>query len=790
MSEQPEGINYSRDGAPPSPGDGSDPSLEVWEFLYEVRQRWWLVLGCALLATGAAWFGMKDQEPVYTAEALLRQSDEPGAVPGLGGVRTRVERVDFGSQVEMIRSRSVLRPVVEGLGLQLRTRNRSGERSKIFSTIEIDADVSRGAFLLRASAKGALLLRAASEATISRASAQEWLVGPGFRVRVSREVVAAGDPVRFYVVDRPHAVESLEHRIRTDQGKGTGVRLRYTDPDPRLAAAVVNEVAQSFREFRLRAAREAAARRKTFLGSQLVELADSLRRTEEQFLRYQEQQGLLNPEAEEGALVKALTEAENELRSLRSRESQLEGLLAAAREGDDNSPNPSRILAMGRELLPGGSDLYTQLRELEADRRRLTASRFGYTETNPEVQVIDSLIAATYEELQVLTEESLQITQNSRREAEQRLHELREEVGGTPERSAQFARLQQRVDAVQEVYDLLVEKYYEAQISEAAETGDVEIVDLATVPTSPDPLHRRRNLVLALAVGAMVGIGGLAGRRYLDRSVQSIEEAARITDLPILAVIPKIDSEEDPAGVEAFRSLVTQFTYKEGRESRIIAVTSAVPKEGKTTIASNLALYLVEQGLGVILVDTDLRRPTVHKVFDVEADPGLSDVVDGSLALERAVHATEGAGLHLLTCGSKTDNPPALLSDDRFGRFLDAAAATYDIVVLDTPPVLPVADTSLLCRRADGVILTVLANKTDRTALGQAVYQVRRVEGQLIGLVVNSVPTSGTYSRYQYGYYEYSSYYLDDGDRHRNRRRKKRRRTTEGSSRRVVRSER
>jgi capsular exopolysaccharide synthesis family protein len=190
----------------------------------------------------------------------------------------------------------------------------------------------------------------------------------------------------------------------------------------------------------------------------------------------------------------------------------------------------------------------------------------------------------------------------------------------------------------------------------------------------------------------------------------------------------------------------------------VIAVTSATPRDGKSTVAANLALTLAEQGSRTLLIDSDLRRPQVHTTFGFEQAPGLSDVLLGTVEIEEAAHpAPDLESLDIIPCGSGQQNPTELIGSEAFDRFMSEARAIYDYVVVDTPPLLAVTDGALVAALVDGTLVVVRANKTDQEALENAVNQLRRLRVPLLGVVLNGVPT-GRSSGYSYYPSHYPSY--------------------------------
>jgi succinoglycan biosynthesis transport protein ExoP len=753
--------------------EGGGLAADLWHYYEILRRRWWLVVGAALAAVGLAWLSLHDAVPDYTAETLIQKRQEaPVLAQSLldaGGPQQ-----EFGSQVEIIRSRTILSPVVDSLGLQLKMKSLQGDRSRIFSSVAVAPDARSGSYSLALAGDDVVLQRAKSDRVLTRARLGDTIQGPDFYVVVS-ESASLPEPAIFSITDRQASVESLQKSLHIEQGKGPDlINIRYKNADPILAASVVNTVASSYQRYRATAARDVARRRRQVIEGQLVDLADSLRQVQGYVQEYQQGHELLDPSAEGSAVMSAVLQAQNDLRSLRFQESRLK-VVEAALHGDASSDaqDMQRIMAVGGDLVPAGGDLYRRLEDLMTRRQQLTASRFGYTENEPRVQVIDSLIVSTKSQMRVAVSQGLEQVQAQIKSTQDHLNDLKGQVTALPRRSAELSRLQQRADAVQGVFDNLVQRYYEAQIAEGVETGDVDIVDPAPVPLFPDPSRLRLSLIIAGLVGLVLGGMGAITVDELDPSIHTAKDAEDAAGLTLVGTVPIMKrgsgahkEKDDLIGKEAFRGLRTNLQFARAGTRSALAVTSADPGAGKSTVASNLALTLAEQGRSVVLVDADLRRPQVHKIVKVPQSPGITEVMSGDASLTDAVRLTSiHSRLSAVPSGHLPKDPPEVVGSQRFDELLEELRSQFEVVVIDTPPLLAVSDAVMVATMVDGTLVVARADHTDKRALKHAVEQLRRVDAPLLGLVLNSV-TVGSTDGY-HGYYYYHEYYTEAPDRKR-----------------------
>jgi capsular exopolysaccharide synthesis family protein len=299
------------------------------------------------------------------------------------------------------------------------------------------------------------------------------------------------------------------------------------------------------------------------------------------------------------------------------------------------------------------------------------------------------------------------------------------------------------------------------------------VIKAAVPPTSPSSPRTLRNAILALIAGLIIGVGVAFLVERLDDGINSREAAEAATrGLPIVGLIPLVDAwkskgshhlalVEDPTSSvsEAYRTLRTAIQFLGLDEpKRVIAVTSAVPDEGKTTVVANLALSFARAGQRVIVVSCDLRRPKLHDFFGDKDRSGLTTVLLGQCTLSEGVHAVKDEPrLRVMPSGPVPPNPAEILSLDRVKEIVNLLADNSDLVLIDCPPVLPVTDALLLSRLADGVLVLAAAKSTSKRDLRRTIELLRQVHAPLLGVVLNRVPLDGGYA-YGYGYGYYGKY--------------------------------
>ena len=774
-----------------SPSEGPAPrtpaaprNTTVFAYLDVLHRRWWIIVLVAAIAGGIGWWVEGNRKPVvrYTASVLIQEEAESSPLEGLASGAIPTRKADMSAHIELLRSRAVLGGVVRSLGMlrmEVVSNGVALAPTTAFEQPALEANAPAASYLIRSGPNGETLSRGESKSVISRSAKGGLLAGPGFRVKVRGEAVEPRE-MHLSVLDHDRTVQRLRDEITITQVPGTSlIRASYTSPDPQVAAEVLNVLALEYQKHATLTARSAASRRRQLVEAQLSQLADSVAASQAVLAQYQQSSGTMDPQLQGQTLTASLTDAEREARDLRFQEGSLEGLLQSLRSG--SGEGALRQIAVSRDILPAGADLYDRLQQLQTERSRLTASRYGYKEGGPGVDVVDSLIAATKAEIRSTTEQTLNLVRARRQAAEGRVGDLRQQMGAIPGRTTSLDQLRRRLDELQKVYGVMSERYREAQIAEEGEVGKARVLDPATPPTLPDPAPQGKLFVLSLLIGLFMGTGGVFALEYFDTSIRRPEDAKRLTGLDVIGMVPELGKGgtsgerrlivaegERGAATEAFHMLRTTLHFARAERPRIIGVTSANPAEGKSVTAANFALAVAQHGARVLLIDGDLHRPTQHEAFGVSRQPGLSDVLVGDISPSQAVRPHAIRGMFVLPAGSKVNAPGNLLESDAFVKFLGEASEKFDTVVLDLPPVLAVADAAVMAAACDGVLVVSRYGETNRFTLTRAVDRLNQVNASLLGLVMNHVPMgrSGRYSGGYYGYhgyyYNYSSYYGQD----------------------------
>jgi len=334
---------------------------------------------------------------------------------------------------------------------------------------------------------------------------------------------------------------------------------------------------------------------------------------------------------------------------------------------------------------------------------------------------------------------------------------------------AQLQSYQEQLDSTAKYMEGIALKIREIDVNNQDSTNiNIQILEVAKSDPSPIRPKRLQVLGIALVVGVMMGFGAALLQDWMDQRLRSVDEISAALQLPILGVVPHITGGKtamargmevhvEPMSEvsEAYRTIRTAvyFGVPDGQDNTVL-VTSPAPGDGKTTMASNLAIAMAQAGHTVLLIDCDFRRPRQHRIFGLKDDVGLSSVLAGQHSLDEAVQQTTVPNMSLLPCGPIPNNPSEILNSQVFADTIEELKGKFDHVVIDSPPVNPVTDARILAASADVTIIVVRADKSTRKLAENARESLLGVGANILGVVVNDAPRSGRgYGGYGYGYY-------------------------------------
>jgi succinoglycan biosynthesis transport protein ExoP len=549
------------------------------------------------------------------------------------------------------------------------------------------------------------------------------------------------------------------------------VDISMTSTDPQFAAELANAHARAYieqnLEYRFSASKEASA----WLESQLAEQRKKVEESEAALQRYKEQHDAVAVEDRQNIVVQRLADLNSAATRAKTARIEREALYNQLRSIQNSNALDSFPAVLGNEYV---QKLKGDLADLQRQQAQL-ADRYG--DRHPEMVKVRSAIQAAESKLEI---EIDKVVQSVKSEYDTALAQERTFVGalegGKAEalslnrKGIEFSVLQRDAESNRQVYEALLQRTKETGISGELKASNIRVVDAAEVPGTPFLPKRQRDLTTAAFSGLVLALGLVFLFEYLDNRIKSPQELRSQLNVPFLGMVPSIDVKTSgtllhegvpPNFAEAIRGVRTNVLFSSAEEgTRIIVVTSAGPGEGKSLFSSNLAVSLAQAGQRVLHVDADMRRPRVHAIFDLAQEPGLSNLLVGDCKPSESIRKTEVQNLCVLPAGMIPPNPAELLGSKRCDEFFASLRQSFDWVILDSPPVLAVADASILANTASGVVFVVGADQTSRQAARAALEQLQAVQAHVVGAVLNRVDLEKN-PYYYSAYYrkEYSRYY-------------------------------
>ena len=544
------------------------------------------------------------------------------------------------------------------------------------------------------------------------------------------------------------------------------VDVRYRLRDPAIAAAVANSIVENYIEqdlaYKFTASRDAS----DWLGDRLTEQRALVEQAELALQHYREQNEAISLEDRENIVVQKLADLNAAVTKAKTERLQKEAIYRQLEAAGKDAATLDTFPA-----ILGNAFIQTQKTELAALQRQQAqlAERLG--DRHPDMVKIRSAIQKAEVELRA---EVARVVQAVRTEYQAALDQetslmaaLTQQKGealAMNRKAIEYSVLEREVESGRQIYQSLMQRAKETSVTGELKSSNVRVVDRAEIPRQPVAPRALFSFVLALFGGAFLACGLVFFFEYLDSRIKTPEEIESRLGLPTIGLIPALGKNwrqlepllsngVPPDFAEAFRALRTNVLFSTAQKGcRVVVVTSSGPGEGKTIVASNLAMGVAYAGQRVLLMDGDLRRPRVHEVFGYEQEPGLSNGLIGDAKMSDAVRRADVPGLCVLTAGRVPPNAAELLGSRRFKELLASVRGQFDWVVIDSPPVMAVTDPNILANLADSVVFVIGAEMTSYKIARRAVEQLERGQAVFAGSVLNRVDIQ------RHGYY-YSQYY-------------------------------
>ena len=708
-----------------------------------------LLIGCvAVLAIGLAQLKTASTLPMYHARAQVLIELNPQAVDVFRDSYRRWEDPEpfLDAQHGVLRSRDLARRVVQRLDLaQVPEINGEG--------VELPA-------------------LAGAWASIERVITDP--IRRFLRQQNAGDPPEPGAPMSAAARDEALIDAFLSKRQITPMPNGPLVEVGFQSADPELAARAANALADAYVELSREVQLQSTTKTLTWLADETAKQKAQVETGEHRLAEYRETQDALSLDEGQDIVIARLRTLNEAVTRAETTRAQKEVLFNQVRHLDPTSEAAASFPAVAND--PGVQAARARLVALETDRARLS-QRYG--PKHPTMLKIETSIPTATSQLQTEVARAIRSLRGQYEAALAEEQTLRAGLEAQKtaamalnRKSVAYGVLERDTLGERQVYQDLLRREKELRIESNLTMSQVRVVDHAAVPGAPFTPNARRNLLYALSFGLMAGLALAFGLNAVHDTINTPDDVTHKLNVPLLGLAPAVRGEKRPMltgavpadfevlfNDEHFRAVRTALRMSVPKLPAVIVVTSAQPVEGKTTTACNLAVVLALGGARVLLVDGDMRRPSVHHAFDLDNGLGLSNVLARQVRPGEAIRRTSEPNLHVMTAGDIPPNPSELLASDQMTNLLRQAATqtglgSFDWVIIDTPPVLAVTDAVSLASAVSGVVFVLGAEMTHRRVAAQALDLIRTAKPGMIGVVLNRV----NFRRHQYYYGRYYGY--------------------------------
>src|SRR5216117_3489058 len=750
----PEPNRIARSPAPPGAGvapwtlpPAPPPAAEWQRYLAAALRFKWVVLGVTLASTALGVLGALLVKPTYVARATVWVQVPIRPARDEGPIWSGQLPISSG-WMDLLQSYAVLDDVVRGLHLYV--------APVLPGTYRLDVDAKGQRFTLTAHGREAVAQEGSVGDSVGAANGFAW-VPPA-------SVLTAGRRVEFTVTAPYEATGRLAKELKASVDlDGNFLRMELGGPNPALVTATVNPVADRFVEVAAGLKREKLTELSRILGTQLAQAQVRLGQTEDS-LRIFRVRAVTAYASQEGASVTPNLQYQ--------RDPMFAGLLdvkVSREEARRDRATIERVLAQGADSalavdalgmvgsVQRSTELAQALRDLSAKQADLRTLRAHYTDASPAVRRLAAEVAAlerqTIPALAGALAAELRVREQQLGE---RVDVATADLRKIPPLAVEETRLQRAVTLAEQVVVNLQRRYEEARLAEVSSLSDVRVLDRAAVPQVPAGSLGPILIALAMIGGLGLGVGGAVLLDHADRHVHHPDHVTQRMGLAILGAVPHVDwnngKREESAGqvIEALRGVRLSVAHRHGAGPVIVTVTSPGRSDGKSFVASNLALAFADAGSRTLLIDGDVRRGRLHHVLNRHRRPGLTEILAGVVPLEQAVQGTSTRNLSFISCGARSHAGPALLSSAAMVQLVGQLRGQFGAIIVDSAPLGAGADGFALGTATGSLLVVLRTGVSDRELAEAKLGILQHLPINVLGAVLNDVRPGGAYRYYSY----------------------------------------
>jgi len=703
--------------------------------------------------------------PVYRATGTLYVHDEKGKLDLLGelglGQSSPIE-----AEIQIIQSRTIAEEVVRRLHLDWLVEEKSEDLSG--RVLDFSSSAEEPVYQIKLTGKGRYTVLNSDDKPVGEGRSGELLQGDGFELLLTDLPDQPGAGFRLTLLPFNQTVRSLRDRLQVSElGKKTNIlSLSYSSIRPIEARDVINTLVQVFQERSVDLKTQEARKSLEFIASQLKNVRQKLDKSEKELETFKRKSGLVQLDTEAESFIERLADTEKQQAALKIRKKQLEFAVEAITDALAQKKDYTPTVMANDPVVAG---LAQKLVEYDVQKKALLGE---YTLEHPALKSLLQQVAGVQKSILATYRSNLLDIEQQQSGLQAELDRYDQQLKQLPEAERQLLQLTRQTQANVGIYTFLLQKHEEARILHASTMSNVDIVDPAITPDKPDKPNKKKNLLLGLIVGLMLGVGAAFFREYMDDTLKDAEQVKQLLGVPALSNIPFLGdksaspkdrlhtlvSQLDPKSpsAEAFRVLRTAIHFSTiKQDKKVLLIVSALPGEGKTTVSANLAVTLAQPGQRVLVIGCDLRRPSLHEFFTGHKVPGLTEVLVGDSDFDSAINRNGAPNVDFLSSGSSPPNPVELLGSKPMSSLLSELRSRYDHIILDAPPLLPVTDAIVLSDLADLVLVVYELGRNNRKFTLSLRDKLADVQAPVAGCVLNDKLEKGAsyYGGYYGGYY-------------------------------------
>ncbi len=729
-----------------------EEEIHLRDYIDVIVRRKWTVISLLLIIFSAVAIFTLTRTPLFMATSVVKVSNQEAHLTSFAGLES--ERysysIDFQkTQIKLMQSEQVAGRVIKALNL---AEDPVFSGKKVSGSNDEEAEKEAGIFS-----------------------------------QIKEMIAMVRDFIRFKDDKDEKPVLSAEAQARIQEnsllGKFKGglsvsqvreselLEVSFSSPDAALAARIVNATLHEFINMQMDSRLELSKNASKFLALKIEDSQIKLEASEKQLTAFSRKIGIVSLDPKSNMIMKQLEELNAALATARAVRLSKEAIYQQAISGDSSNLNQILDNELVQQLQQQYSMLESEYEDMSTTfkpghpKMRQLKARMDKLLVHMELEK-EKIVASIKNDYETALKTQLYLEKNAE---EQKLRAI-----NLGEKATQYKILAREVETNKSIYESLLQRAKEIEATVGASAANIQIIDAARIPLYPYKPQVSRNFMLGLILGLFAGVGAAFLLEYMDNTIKNPDELAFRYHIPILGLLPfikgknlsaenmglKYFNEPRISFSESIRTAMTSIDLSaSGTPPKSILVTSILPGAGKSTISSNIALSFLSSGKNCLLIDADLRKPSLHKVYHAaDRSKGLSSVLTGLEKLQDVIHKTDYDGLHFISSGPLPPNPAELVSSRRMRELLKVCCKYYDHVVIDSPPYQGFAELMVMANMVDGTILVVVEGDTPREGVSHFRKSLLNIGGNILGAIINKTGQKkgyGSYSGYKYYSYNY-----------------------------------